>query len=103
MKLRPINVFCSLHKLIFEIKIFSNPYFSEDLVHMISIWEETGTISKSVEKIWINYSKELKRYISNLMTMLEPFIIVFVWILVWTIIVAIMLPFFNLVKVAKKM
>ena len=82
--------------------IFSNPYFSEDLVHMISIWEETGTISKSVEKIWINYSKELKRYISNLMTMLEPFIIVFIWALVWTIVIAIMLPFFNLVKVAWK-
>jgi len=83
--------------------IFSNPYFPEDLVHMISIWEETWSIGKSIEKVWINYSKDLKRYISNLMTMLEPFIIVFVWALVGTIIIAIMLPFFNLVKVAKKM
>ncbi|EKE29356.1 MAG: hypothetical protein ACD_2C00185G0001 [uncultured bacterium (gcode 4)] len=83
--------------------IFKNDYFPEDLVHMISIWEETGTIGRSVEKVWINYSKELKRYISNLMTMLEPFIIVFVWALVWTIIVAIMLPLFNLTKVAWKM
>lgn len=83
--------------------IFSNAYFPEDLVHMISIWEETWSIGKSMEKVWINYWKDLKRYISNLMTMLEPFIIVFVWALVWTIIIAIMLPFFNLAKVAKKM
>lgn len=82
--------------------IFSNKYFPEDLVHMINIWEETGTIWKSIEKIWVNYTKELKSFIWNLMTMLEPFIIVFVWALVWTIVIAIMLPFFNLAKVAKK-
>ncbi|MDD2566321.1 MAG: type II secretion system F family protein [Candidatus Gracilibacteria bacterium] len=83
--------------------IFSNAYFPEDLVHMISIGEETGSIGKSMEKVGINYGKDLKRYISNLMTMLEPFIIVFVGALVGTIIIAIMLPFFNLAKVAKKM
>lgn len=83
--------------------LFSNKYFPEDLVHMISIWEETWSIARSIEKVWINYSKELKRYIANLMTMLEPFIIVFVWALVGTIVIAIMLPFFNLVKVAWKM
>ncbi len=82
--------------------IFSNQYFPEELVHMISVWEETGTISKNIEKVWINYSKELKRYISNLMTLLEPFIIVFVWVIIWFIVVAMMLPFFNLAKVAKK-
>lgn len=82
---------------------FANAYFPEDLVHMISIWEETGTIGKSIERVWVNYTKELKRYIANLMTMLEPFIIVFVWALVWTIVISIMLPFFNLAKVAKKM
>lgn len=83
--------------------MFSNPYFPEDLVHMVSIWEETWSIWKSIEKVWINYWKELKRYIANLMTMLEPFIIVFVWAIVGTIVIAIMLPFFNLVKVAGKM
>lgn len=37
------------------------------------------------------------------MTMLEPFIIVFIGALVGTIVIAIMLPFFNLAKVAKKL
>ncbi|EKD66429.1 MAG: general secretory pathway component, cryptic [uncultured bacterium (gcode 4)] len=82
---------------------FSSKYFPEDFVHMVNVWEETWTIWKSMERVWVNYSKELERYIWNLMTMLEPFIIVFVGAMVWTIVIAIMLPFFNLAKVASKM
>lgn len=37
------------------------------------------------------------------MTALEPLIIVFVGFMVGTIVLAIMLPFFNLGKVAKKL
>ncbi|MDD2487199.1 MAG: type II secretion system F family protein [Candidatus Gracilibacteria bacterium] len=82
---------------------FANPYFNEDFVHMINVGEETGTVGKTIDKIGQNYSAELKRYIANLMTMLEPFIIVFIGSIVGTIVIAIMLPFFNLAKVAKKM
>lgn len=82
--------------------IFVNQFFSEELVHMISVWEETWTISKSIYKVWVTYIKELKRFIANLMSALEPFIIVFVWAMVWTIVVAIMLPFFSLWKVIQK-
>lgn len=82
--------------------IFLNQYFPEDLVHMVNVGEETGTISKTIQKVGANYQKEIKRYIGNLMTMLEPFIIVFIGAIVGTIVVAIMLPFFNLAKVAQK-
>ena len=53
--------------------------------------------------MWLNYNKELKRYISNLSTMIEPFIIVVVWAMVGTIVIAIMLPFFQLWKVVQNM
>ncbi|OIP52256.1 hypothetical protein AUK10_03855 [Candidatus Gracilibacteria bacterium CG2_30_37_12] len=82
---------------------FTNNFFPEDLVHMVSVGEETGTIGKNIEKVGINYTKELKRFIANLMAALEPFIIVFVGVLVGTIIIAIMLPFFQLAKVAKNL
>ena len=81
--------------------VYNNPYFTEDLVQMILVGEETGTVSKTISKIGVNYSKELRAYIGNIMTMLEPFILVFVGILVGIIVVAIMLPFFNLGKVVK--
>lgn len=83
--------------------IFTNNFFPEDLVHMVSVGEETGTIGKNIEKVGLNYTKELKRFIANLMAALEPFIIVFVGALVGTIIIAIMLPFFQLAKVAKNL
>lgn len=83
--------------------VFINSFFPEDLVHMVSVGEETGTIGKNIEKVGMNYTKELKRFIANLMAALEPFIIVFVGFLVGTIIIAIMLPFFQLAKVAKNL
>ena len=31
--------------------VFSNQYFPEDLVHMIGVGEETGTIGKTIQKV----------------------------------------------------
>lgn len=83
--------------------VYLNKFFPEEFAYVVSTWEETWSLSKSLKKIWSNYNMELKRYIWNLSTMLEPIIIVIVWILVWTIVVWIMLPFFEMWKVAKKM
>ena len=80
-----------------------NKYFPEEFAYIVSTWEETWTLSESVKKMWINYNKELKRYIWNLSTMIEPLIIVIVWGLVGTIVIAIMLPFFQLWKVVQNM
>ncbi len=82
---------------------FENPIFPLDFVHMVSVGEETGTIGKSIMKVGENYSRELRRYIANIMAALEPLIIVFVGAIVGTIILAIMLPLFKLGEVAKKM
>ena len=86
----------------YETSIYQNELFSEEFAYVVSTWEETWSLSKSLEKIWRNYNSELKRYIWNLSSMMEPIIIVIVWILVWVIVVAIMLPFFGLGEVAKK-
>ena len=87
----------------YESSIYTNNLFTEEFAYVVSTWEETWSLSKSLEKIWINYNKELKMYIWNLSSMMEPIIIVIVWFLVWTIVVAIMLPFFALGEVAKKL
>lgn len=87
----------------YETSIYTNKLFSEEFAYVVSTWEETWSLSKSLSKIWRNYNWELKRYIWNLSSMMEPIIIVIVWILVWVIVVAIMMPFFELGKVAKKM
>ena len=86
----------------YESAVYLNDYFSEEFAYVVSTGEETGSLSDSLKKIWHNYNWELQRYIGNLSTMMEPIIIVVVGILVGTIVVAIMLPFFELSKVAKK-
>lgn len=76
--------------------IYLNEYFPEDFAYVVNVWEETGSLSESLEKVWKNYNSELKRYIWNLSTMMEPLIIVIVGALVGTIVIAIMLPFFKM-------
>lgn len=87
----------------YEESIYLNKYFPEEFAYVINTWEETATLSDSMTQIWKNYNNELKRYISNMSTMIEPFIIVVVWFLVWTIVIAIMLPFFEMWKVIKNL
>ncbi len=86
----------------YEESLYLNKLFNEEFAYVISTWEETWTLSDSLKKIWANYDVELKRKISNLSSSLEPIIIVIVWFLVGTIVVGIMLPFFEMWKVAKE-
>lgn len=85
----------------YEENVYLNKMFSEEFAYVISTWEETGTLSNSLKKIWDNYNSELKRYIGNLSSSMEPIIIVIVGALVGTIVVAIMLPFFQMWQIAK--
>ncbi len=87
----------------YESSVYLNELFSEEFAYVVSTWEETWSLSDSLKRIWSNYNGELKRYIWNLSSMMEPIIIVIVWALVGTIVIAIMSPFFEMGKIAKKM
>lgn len=86
----------------YESNVYLNRLFSEEFAYVVSTGEETGSLSESLKKIGRNYDLELKRYIGNLSSMMEPIIIVIVWFLVGTIVIAIMLPFFEMGKIAKQ-
>lgn len=87
----------------YETSIYLNKLFPEEFAYIVNVWEETWTLSASLKKIGDNYNWELKRYIWNISSMMEPIIIVIVWFLVWTIVIWIMLPFFEMWKIAKKL
>ena len=87
----------------YEASVYLNTLFPEEFAYIVSTWEETWSLSASLKKIWKNYNTELKRYIWNLSSMMEPIIIVIVWALVGTIVVAIMLPFFEMWKIAQNL
>ncbi len=76
-----------------------NPYFPIELSSVVKIWEQTGKMPDLLTKISVKYTKEVDAVVKNMQTAIEPIVIVWVWVIIWTIIMAIMLPFFNMVNV----
>ncbi|QFR39543.1 type II secretion system F family protein [Candidatus Gracilibacteria bacterium 28_42_T64] len=87
----------------YEANVYLNNLFPEEFAYVVSTGEETGSLSDSLKKVGANYNGELKRYIGNLSSLMEPVIIVIVGFLVGTIVVAIMLPFFAMGEIAKNL
>jgi type II secretory pathway component PulF len=87
----------------YDDSVYLNHLFPEDFTFVVNTWEETWSLSSSLRRIWENYNWELKRYIWNLSSMMEPVIIVIVGALVGTIVIAIMLPFFEIWKVVQQL
>jgi len=76
-----------------------SPYFPIDLSSVIKIWEQTGKMPSLLAKISLKFNKEIDNTVKNLATAIEPIVIIGVWLIVGTIIMAVMLPFFNMVNV----
>lgn len=76
-----------------------NFLFPIELSSIVKIWESTGTLSELLLKISKKYNREIDDIVKNLSTAIEPLVIVGVGLIVGTIIMAIMLPFFNMVNV----
>lgn len=84
-----------------KLLINKNYAFPIELSTAVKIWEQTWTLSKMLQKTSIRYTKEIDNTVKNLSTMLEPIIIVVIGWIVWVIIMAILLPFLNMVNVIK--
>lgn len=76
-----------------------SPYFPIELSSIVKIWEQTWKMPNLLTKISIKFNKEIDNIVKNLSTAIEPLVIMWVWAIVWTIIMAVMLPFFNMVNV----
>ncbi len=76
-----------------------NKYFPIELSSVVKIWEQTWNLPKLLIRISNKFKKEIDNIIKNLSTAIEPIVIVWVWLIVWILIMAIMLPFFNMVNV----
>lgn len=73
--------------------------FPIELASVVKIGEETGRLAPLLGKIWKKYNKEIDDIVKNMQTAIEPIVIIGVWLIIGTIIMAIMLPFFNMVNV----
>jgi type IV pilus assembly protein PilC len=63
---------------------------------MISVGEKTGKLDLVLEKVTDFYEREVNKLVDNLVTLLEPIIIVVLGVGVGIMIAAILLPMYNL-------
>jgi type IV pilus assembly protein PilC len=69
--------------------------FPPMMVQMISIGEDTGTLSKLLEKVAGFYEEEVNMLSKKLSTVIEPVILVLVGIVVGLMLIALYLPMFS--------
>jgi len=77
-------------------KFKENKLFPLQVAQLIHIGEITGAIDKMLIKIRDNYHKSINYTLKNLSTVIEPLMIFIVAILVGSILLAVMLPFFYI-------
>ncbi len=73
------------------------PTFLALVPQMLSIGEQSGAIDDMMNKTAVYYENELDNKIKNISTIIEPILMVFLAIVVGGIVMAILLPVYNLV------
>lgn len=81
----------TLHSSITEQKLFPGK-----VSHLIALGEETGKLDTMLEKIAAIYGEELNHLIDNMNSLLEPFTMIILGIIIGSVIVGMYLPIFRL-------
>ena len=86
-------------KLAATIKEFD--FFPAITTNMIGIGEEGGELGQMLEKVSDLYEKDVDNAISGFLSLLEPFIIVFMGVVIGGIVICLFLPIFKLHSLVK--
>jgi type IV pilus assembly protein PilC len=84
-----------------SVSLKNSTFFPLNVINIIRIGEETGSLEKSFEDIMKFYGKEIETILNNLTNILEPVIIIILGFFVGTIALSLYLPIFNLIKAIK--
>jgi len=81
---------------------FKNSKFFPELVsNIVAVGEETGDLEKSLIRIADNYEKEISRNLKTLTKLMEPVIILIMGLIVGFIVIAMLLPIFQIDLIVK--
>jgi len=72
--------------------------FPPMVVQMISVGEQTGALDTMLSKIADFYEDEVDTAVANLMTLMEPILILFLGVVVGGIVISMYLPIFSLIQ-----
>lgn len=70
--------------------------FSPMVTQMVAVGEETGTLDVMLRKVADFYEKEVKNVVTNLSSLIEPILVVFLGLVVGSMIVSILLPLLKI-------
>jgi type IV pilus assembly protein PilC len=68
------------------------------VVNMIDVGEETGDLDKMLLKVADNYDEEVDNAVAGMMSLLEPFMVVILGLVVGGIVIALFLPLVKLIQ-----
>jgi len=68
------------------------------VINLIAVGEETGELPQMLEKVSFFYEEEVDSAVTNLTSMIEPFIIIFLGVVIGGIVLAMFLPILSLTK-----
>ncbi len=71
-------------------------FFPAMCVQMITVGEETGELSKMLDHVAKFHQEGVEIFMKRFATIIEPFMLVFMGVVIGTIVVAMFLPMFNL-------
>ena len=72
--------------------------FPAMVVQMIGVGEQTGALDAMLSKIADFYEEEVDQAVANLLTLMEPVMILFLGITVGGIVISMYLPLFDLIS-----
>ncbi|UCF37657.1 MAG: type II secretion system F family protein [Acidobacteriota bacterium] len=71
--------------------------FPSMVIQVVSVGEQTGELDQMLEKLSVYYEDESDAAIANLMTMIEPILIIFLGVVIGGIVISMYLPIFTLI------
>ncbi len=98
------DVVRQLRKQIEEGKTLAEPmrlskFFPAMVVQMVSVGESTGELDNMLVKVADYYEEEVDVVVANLLTIMEPVLMVILGVIVGTIVIAMYMPLFKLIRV----
>ncbi len=73
-------------------------FFPGMAIQMIMVGEETGELSKMLNHVAVFYQNEVEKFMDRFGTIVEPFMLVFMALVIGVILVAMFLPMFNIAQ-----
>lgn len=76
-------------------------FFPNMVIKMVQVGEESGTMSKVLDRTANYYERRVDSAINTLMTLLEPIMIIIVGGIVLTVLLALYLPIFTMSDISE--